>query len=284
MGYTWKATMYYTDEETKDFLAKKSKKTNGKIISDSSFLYSLVTKARISSSEDTGNNNEESSDALRKNLGVFIYPPFSNFVEKILKTKVTFSSIDAIKNHSNNPIKNVSENRLRQLKIKDLIMEWFLSEFDVDEYRYGTDAFTIIIITKVACVYLQNKDDSLPLDCEGLLDAQVVIVNVNKELWGKYHNRYDFSKINYLKYEKVSNLEAAAYDGLAKIREIGHRDKTGGYFIPVVKSAKEYPSTLIGETIIIGGDSSNGVNRVNIKPMSESAKEKFISRKKRDLL
>lgn len=283
MGYTWKATMYYADEETKNFLAKKSKKTNGKIISDSSFLYSLVTKARISSSEDAGNNNEESSDALRKNRGVYIYPPFSNFVEKIFKTKVIFSSTDAIKNH-NNLIKNISENKLRQLKIKNIIKECFLSEFNVDDYRYGADAFTIIIITKVVCVYLQNKDDSLPLDCEGLLDAQVIIVNINKELWGKYHNRYDFSKINYLKYEKVASLETAAYDGLAKIREIGHRDKTGGYFIPVVKSAREYPSSLIGETIIIGGDSSNGVNRVNIKPMSESAKEKFISRKQRDLL
>lgn len=70
MGYKYKATMYYSDDETEAFLREKALKTNGKK-SASHYLYSLISREREVA--DTTRSKMDSSGEYTFTLSILLY-------------------------------------------------------------------------------------------------------------------------------------------------------------------------------------------------------------------
>ncbi|CNI17859.1 MULTISPECIES: hypothetical protein [Yersinia] len=270
MGYKYKATMYYSDEDTEQFLRGKATKPNGKK-SASHYLYALVSRER------------ENLDIINTTVGetevIKLYPQFTVGKRIDFSGQVSFSSFISIGEKRN----KTADNRLKLKSLMDAIDNAIASDFALDMRRFKisddkTDeySFSVILKTEVDCYY---NDDVLPGEnYKGIFRATCIIINVSRSEWGRLDGKYDFEGIKYFKYEEVLKAQNGRFKGLCKIAEIDPRDKIGAFFIPVRVTSKEFPY----DRIPAGGFCIQGVNvdfnkgRVKLKSMNTSQKERHF--------
>ena len=255
MGYKYKATMYYSDEETEAFLREKALKANGKK-SASHYLYSLVSRER-----ETADTTRSKMDASE---GVQIYPvsghislPCLMVTGKDEKSRIRLAHKDIIKEIDQ--------------KIYSDIDNTFLNK---PHQIYNNDDLLIVIKTDLICYYSDNI--TAEHQCQGTFIASCIIIRVNRFEWETWGGKYDFENIRYIKYRDLSNPKANKYTGLCQLAEHAPQDKTGAFFIPVRKTAKDYPSDRLPPVLIKGIDINANKDRLRLKAMNASQKKRHF--------
>ena len=246
MGYRWKATMYYSDEETKDFLAEKSLKPNGKKISDSQYLYSLVCKDRASRIGD--------DNLPKRTPGIRLHPTFGIFSNFRVKENIVLSP----RKHDNeiNIEHSLSITKIIENRVKRYLHEQGCIKYKTRKTIEGKSltlenksCFYVVIINSVCFHFKDSTNISGGIQIEGFIDALISVIHVDKNLWEGYEGKYRFDKIRYAKYEKISNSEFSPYAQFSKLRELSCKDKTGGFFIPVSDDMMGFPSVKTDDDI-----------------------------------
>ncbi|EDX3145030.1 hypothetical protein B6N85_001186 [Salmonella enterica subsp. diarizonae serovar 61:l,v:1,5,7] len=264
MGYKYKATMYYSDEETEAFLREKALKANGKK-SASHYLYSLVSRER-----ETADTTRSKMDASG---GVQIYPEY---------TAVRYYDVSGCISLPCLMVTGKDEKSRIRFAHKD-IMEAIDQKihFDISNtilktpyQTYNNEALLIVIKTNIHCSYSDNI--TAEHHCQGAFIASCIIIWVNRFEWGKWGGKYDFENIRYIKYRDLSNPKANKYTGLCQLAEHAPQDKAGAFFIPVRKTAKEFPSDRLTPILIKGIDINANKDRLRLKAMNASQKKRHF--------
>lgn len=259
MGYKYKSTMYYSDEDTKLHLEEQTKGPGSKRGSASKYLYSLVTDERKKTrteKNDIVDRSEEARQIHTLNL------PFRGGKEMETKGSINFTSITQLMNISNNNLEPKS----------------FMNEIDkkIENYFYENnkltteqkeDSFFILLRTSIKCSYSEGKYTKI--SCDGVFFARWIQIEVNRSLWNKFHGLYDFTKIKYFRYDDIMERKSNIPKGLCKIHETSSKDKKGAFFIPVRSTSKAYPSRdeIKGFISIKGVDIFSIKERVEIKSL-----------------
>lgn len=268
MVYKHKATMYYSDEETHQFLREKAAKPNGKK-SASHYLYSLVTEERKS-----GTTHEEKNNFTP----IHLYPEFTTSRELSVYGQVTFMGLPSAfqpkgKKSTFQRLEHKSLMGQIDAKIQSDVIQEFGNRYD----GLNKNAFIIALKTYVECYYCNSSaNESL---YEGTFTATCRIIIVNRALWDKFDGMLDFENLRYFKYENIVKAQQKIPKRLCKVAELSPLDKAGGYFIPVMPLPKEFPESNVPEGIIVKGvDLSLNKERLRFKAMNESQKEKYMVR------
>lgn len=266
MGYKYKATMYYSDDETDKFLGEKATKPNGRK-NASQYLYSLVTRER---------ENASSAESEPDNSGVVkMYPEYTGIQWRDLSEQVSFPSLSVVGKNE------VSQKRFRHKDLMEAIDREI--EKDINTIRreslpsfYQKGGFLVIIKSEVECYY--SDDETINGRCLGLFSVKYGTIHVNESEWKKWGGRYDFENIRYIKYRDLSNLHKNKFSGICQVAEINPLDKTGAFFIPVRKIARAFPSNRFPASLIKGVDLSFNVARVKLKVMNASQKKRHFGK------
>lgn len=270
MGYKYKATMYYSDDETDKFLREKAAKPNGKK-SASHYLYALVSRER--------ENLDITKIAKGETKAIKLYPQFTIGKRIDFSGQVSFTSFISIGVKCN----KMADNRLKLKGLMAAIDNSIATDFSLEMRRFkisddkpDDSTFSVILKTEVDCYY---NDEVLPGEnYKGIFRASCVIIDVSRSGWERLDGRYDFEEIKYFKYEEISKGQNGKFKGLCKIAEIEPRDKTGAFFIPVRATSREFPD----DKMPAGGFCIQGVNvdfnkdRVKLKAMNTSQKERHF--------
>lgn len=266
MGYKYKATMYYSDDETDKFLGEKATKPNGRR-SASQYLYSLVTRER-----ENAVSAESQKDVP---YVVRMYPEYTNIYWRQINGPLTFSVITGI---------GKNETAQKRLRHKDL-MEAIEREIDKDSHIIAlkkkaafleNGGLLVIIKSEVTCYY--SDDITMDGQCRGFFSANYGVICVSKSEWERWGGKYDFENIIYMKFRDLSAPRKNKYTGLCQVAENKPLDMEGAFFIPVRKIAKAFPSDRIPFTLITGADISFRQDRVKLKSMNESQKKRYFGK------
>lgn len=269
MVYKYKATMYYSDEETHQFLREKAAKPNGKK-SASHYLYSLVTEER---------KNGTTHEKIDNFIPIHLYPEFTTSRELRVNGQVTFIGLSGafqpqIKNHTLLSLNHKSLMEQIDAKIQSEVTQRFIIRHDV-LYK---DAFIIAVKTYVECHYCNSSETENLY--EGTFIATCRIIIVSKVQWNKCDGKLDFENLRYFKYEEIAKAQKRIPKHLCKMAEISPRDKIGGFFIPVLLLPKKFPESNAPECIIVKGvDLSFNKDRLRFKAMNESQRKNSLVRK-----
>lgn len=268
MGYKYKATMYYSDDETNEFLKEKAAKPNGKK-SASHYLYSLVTEERKSST------THEKKDNF---VPIHLYPEFTRSKEINVNGQVTFMGLPSAfqpkgKKSTLQRLEHKSLMGQIDAKIHSEVTQGYINRYDGLE----KDAFIIAVKTYVECYYCNSSaTENL---YEGTFTATCRIIIVSKVQWDKYDGKLDFENLRYFKYEDIAKVKQGIPKRLCKMAELSPPDKAGGFFIPIMPLPKEFPECNVPEYIIVKGvDLSLNKDRLRFKAMNESQREKYMVR------
>lgn len=264
MGYKYKATMYYSDEDTEQFLREKAAKLNGKK-SASQYLYSLVTRER---------ENAVSGESEHNDSGVVqMYPPYTYIHWREISGPLSFPCMPLL------PTKEASQKRFRH---KDL-MEAIDRKIEKDVANvflklrpniYKKGGFLVIIKSEVTCHYSDEITNNSR--CRGFFSVNYGTIHVNESEWKRCGGRYDFENIKYIKFRDLFNPNKNKHARLCQVAEKDPLDTSGAFFIPVRKIAKVFPSDRFPVPLIKGVDISFNQNRVKLKTMSISQKERHF--------
>ena len=260
MGYKYKATMYYSDDETDEFLKEKSAKPNGKK-SASHYLYSLVSEERKS-----GTPHEKKDNFIP----IHLYPEFTTSRELNVNGQVTFMGLpDAFQPQGKKSALQRLEHKSLMGQIDAKIQSDVTQEFGNRYDGINKNAFIIAVKTYVECNYYNSS--AIENLYEGTFLATCRIIIVSKFQWNKCDGMLDFENLRYFKYEDIAKAQQRIPKRLCKVAEISPRDKTGGFFIPVMHLPKKFPEKNIPECIIVKGvDLSLNIDRLRFKAMNES--------------
>ncbi|BEM65476.1 hypothetical protein SME23J_45030 [Serratia marcescens] len=269
MGYKYKATMYYSDEDTEHFLAEKSTKPNGKK-SASHYLYALVSRERT---DNTGIAKDEA--------GVLkLYPEFMGGKRVDISGRVAFSSLMSARLAGQKKAEQRLKTKMLMEEIDKVIIEQVISEGFLQPKFLGKELdnndLLIILKTDVACHYYE---DTYSGDyCQGLFAAKCLILHITKSEWERRGGKYDFENIKYFKYEDLAKVEKKTQRGLCKIAELSPKDKAGAFFIPVRTTSKSFPSdsVLMNPPSIRGVDISFNKDRVKLKAMNATQRKRHF--------
>lgn len=268
MGYKYKATMYYSDDETNEFLKEKAAKPNGKK-SSSHYLYSLVTEERKSST------THEKKDNF---IPIHLYPEFTRSREINVKGQVRFMGLPgAFQPQGKKSALQRLEHKSLMGQIDAEIQSDVIQEFANRYYGLNKNAFIIAVKTYVECYYCNSSaTENL---YEGTFLATCRIIIFSKVQWDKCDGKLDFENLRYFKYEDIAKAQQRIPKRLCKVAELSPLDKTGGFFIPVMPLPKKFPESNIPECVIIKGvDLSLNKDRLRFKAMNESQREKYMVR------
>ncbi|MFG0430783.1 hypothetical protein [Serratia liquefaciens] len=264
MGYKYKATMYYSDEDTEQFLREKATKPNGKK-SASQYLYSLVTRERENAV--SGESEHDDSGVVR------MYPPYTYIQWREISGPLSFPSITVLRTNE------ASQKRFRH---KDL-MEAIDREIDKDVANvflrirpdfYKDGGFLVIIKSEVTCYYSDEiTGDSY---CRGFYRVNYGTIHVSESEWKKWGGRYDFENIKYIKFRDLFNPSKNKHAGLCQVAERDPLDTSGAFFIPVRKISKVFPSDRLPVPLINGADISFNQNRVKLKAMNATQRKRHF--------
>ncbi|WP_371974547.1 hypothetical protein ACB496_04430 [Lelliottia nimipressuralis] len=266
MAYKFKATMYYSDEETKAFLQSKAVKSSGKK-SESHYLYSLVKNEREGLQQA---DNEGKS----KPASVELYPEFITSREFTVSGQIEFAGL------AHGYQQQEKESALMRLKHKSLmgvidikIEEGVLQQDGFKCEGQNEGHFLVVLKTNVACYY------STPYAeyglYEGMFTATCRVIIVNRELWDRHDGKFNFEKLRYIKYEDIAKAGRGIPRGLCKVAEISTKDKTGAFFIPVSTLPVKFPEKTNRAPVLIKGvDVSFHKERLKLKAMNETQKKR----------
>ena len=271
MAYKWKATMYYSDEDTKKFLEDRALKPNGKKVSDSKYLYSLVNRTRL---ECLGENDTHSENRLLIDdfKGVVLHKPFKGFSQKRLNSDISLFFYEY-----KELVGFLSSDRVKVEAVRSIIQHVFSEDKDIRTELASNKAFLVLVVNKLTVYYCAHEYGISPSGFGGVLGMEVSPIYVDVNLWDKYSGKYYFDKTRYLKYAQISNCIMPGYKQFSKVHEMSTMDGNGGFFIPVGDTGKGFPSGLIGNVIVVGSEKRLGQNRVIIKEMTERRKNKYLS-------
>ncbi|EJJ4045592.1 hypothetical protein NI366_001774 [Salmonella enterica] len=260
MGYKYKATMYYSDEETEAFLREKALKTNGKK-SASHFLYSLVSREREVA--DTTHSKMDTSG------GVHIYPEYTAVHRYDVSGYISLPCLMVTGKDEKSRIRFVHKDIMKAIDIE--IEKAYLKN---PHQTYNNDDLLIIIKTDIHCSYSDNI--TAEHHCRGTFIASCIIIRVNRVEWEKWGGKYDFENIRYIKYRDLVNPKVNKYTGLCQVAEYAPQDKAGAFFIPVRKTAKEFPSDRLPPILIKGIEINANKDRLRLKVMNASQKKRHF--------
>ncbi|MGQ5761986.1 hypothetical protein ACUNI9_03360 [Serratia sp. IR-2025] len=271
MGYKYKATMYYSDEDTEHFLAEKSTKPNGKK-SASHYLYALVRRER----ERSGNADitKGESEVIK------LYPEFMDGKRIDISGGVVFSSLMTARLGGPKKAEQRLKTKMLMEEIDKVIIAQCISGSFLQPKIVGNEidnnGFTIILKTEVTCYYHEEED--LGDYCQGLFTAKCLILHITKSAWDRRDGKYDFENIKYFKYEDLAKVDKKMQRGLCKIAELSPKDKIGAFFIPVRTTSKAFPSdsVLINSPSIRGVDISFNKDRVKLKAMNATQRKRYF--------
>ncbi|KAB7685369.1 hypothetical protein GBN23_00675 [Plesiomonas shigelloides] len=264
MGYKYKATMYYSDEETEQFLNEHARKRNGKK-SFSNYLYSLVKKER---EKITPIRHEENKRSIQ------LYQDYIPHFETDIKGSIEFTSI-----------KNATALKSARGEHKGLIHKDLMNEVDkkIEEFinnnfilrqdgRFCNCSFIVIR----AELSLSNFHTNELFDyCKGIFTARCLIIVLSQQ-HNSLHNRFDFENIRYYNYETMVSFKTNKDLALCKILERKSSDPTGAFFVPVITMPRQFQSQLKpGEIIIRGVDFSFNKYRSKIKQANKNQQKRF---------
>lgn len=264
MGYKHKATMYYSDEETEQFLNEHAHKRNGKK-SASHYLYSLVTKERENAVLMSYESNVPS---------IQIYPEYHP-VERVIDGCIEFTSLSNIRD-ANSIVdirkKPIHKNIMGEIdeKIKQYMTEKFI---DNKCCRIKNDCF--IVIRSYISISAHHTHTTAEY-CRGNVEVTLLIINVSQDECGRFCSHYNFDMIKYYKHEDIAKASKHVPSSLCKIAEMKPRDPIGAFFIPVMKITRQLSSAFKpGEVIITGVGIYDGVNRMKIKSSNKAQINRF---------
>lgn len=264
MGYKFKATMYYSDSETEQFLREVEAKSNGRV-SISKHLYSLVEKER--------NEKTLVDESYEDPCIVRMYPQYKKIQWCDIGGNISFSSLSSLK---------VSEASQKKTKHKDLMQEIDIKIGEsinnmslVKEFKScDVEGFLIVIKSKLTCFY--SDEITTGGYTQGNFSTTIGLIRVNRKEWERWGSRYDFKNIKYIKFRDVSDPERNKLKGLCQIAEQRGKDTAGAFFIPVRKTARDFPSEKIPQPVIMGVDINFSQDRVKFKKMNKSQKERYF--------
>ncbi|CNK14408.1 hypothetical protein [Yersinia intermedia] len=265
MGYKYKATMYYSDDETDRFLREKAAKPNGKK-SASHYLYSLVTRER---------ENAASVELNQEEVGVVrIYPEYTRLRRIEVSGLISFTALPAFSLESKATQKRLDHKDLMK-EIDGKIHLDITSKFNNHNNDFNHNgSFLVVIKTDVTCYY--NRTVSGAGYCEGNFLANCTILHITRSEWERWGGKYDFERIKYIKFRDLSNPRARKSMGLCQLAEIAPLDTAGAFFIPVRTTAKAFPSDKFLAPLIIGVDITFNKDRVRLKPMNDTQKKRHF--------
>lgn len=267
MAYKFKVTMYYSDEETKEFLLGKAVKANGKR-SESLYLYSLVTNEREG-------QHQADNEGKSPPPSVQLFPEFTTSREFTVSGHITFSGLAHVFQQQE------KESALMRLKHKSLmeaidlkIHEDVIKKDSFKREEQNEDYFLVVLKTYIACYYSCPSAQSGIY--EGMFTATCRVIIVNRALWDNYNGKFNFEKIRYIKYEDIAKTGKGIPGGLCKVAEISAKDKTGAFFIPVSTLPVKFPEkTNPGLVLIKGVEVSFHKERLKLKAMNETQKQRY---------
>lgn len=265
MGYKYKATMYYSDDETDRFLREKAAKPNGKK-SASHYLYSLVTRERENAA--SVELNQEEVDVVR------IYPEYTRVTRIGVSGLISFTALPAFSLESKAAQKRLDHKDLMK-EIDGKIHLDITSKFNNHKNDFNHDgSFLVVIKTDVTCFY--NRTVSEAGYCEGNFLANCTIIHVTRSEWARWGGKYDFENIKYIKFRDLSKSRVRKNMGLCQLAEIAPRVTAGAFFIPVRTTAKAFPSDKFPVILLKGGDINFNEDRVRLKPMNDTQKKRHF--------
>ncbi len=265
MGYKYKATMYYSDDETNEFLKEKAAKPNGKK-SASHYLYSLVTRERENAASIE--LNQEEVDVVR------IYPEYTRSRRIEVSGLISFTALPAFSLESKSTQKRLDHKNLMK-EIDDKVHQHLSSkENNPSNYFNHDGSFLVVIKTDVTCYY--NSTISEVGYCEGNFLANCSIVHVTQSEWVRFGGKYDFENIQYIKFRDLSRLKVRKGMGFCQLAEINPLDTVGAFFIPVRTTSKDFPLDKFSTPLLKGVDINFNKDRVRLKPMNDTQKKKHF--------
>lgn len=267
MAYKYKATMYYSDEETEAFLRDKAVKSNGKK-SASHYLYSLVTKER----ENLMANN----DIKGKPVPVQLFPEYVNSKEFSVNGSVEFFGLSDVYHPNKGENSLIRKNHKTLMEtIDDKIIEHVANHFSNHGHEVNDKSFRIVLKTYVVCYYCNVS--IVPGLYTGTFTATCRLITVSRNEWDKCGGMLDFENLRYIKYEAIAKPEPRIPRGLCKVAESSRTDTTGAFFIPVLTLPKKFPEKTLPESVIMKGvDISFSKERLKFKAMNESQKKRHL--------
>ncbi|HCR3451169.1 TPA: hypothetical protein ON570_004853 [Citrobacter werkmanii] len=264
MGYKYKATMYYSDDETEAFLREKALKTNGKK-SASHYLYSLVSRER------------EVADTTRSKMdtsaGVHIYPEYTAVHRYDVSGDISFPCLMVTGKDEKSRIRFVHKDIMKAID-QEIDFDINKASLKNPHQTYNNDDLLIVIKTDIHCSYSDNI--TTEHHCQGTFIASCIIIRVTRFEWEKWEGKYDFENIRYIKYRDLSNPKVNKHTGLCQVAEYAPQDKAGAFFIPVRKTAKAFPSDRLPPILIKGIDINANKDRLRLKAMNASQKKRYF--------
>ena len=269
MGYKHKATMYYSDEETVQFLNEHAHKRNGKK-SVSHYLYSLVTKER---------EKAISTEIKSKPSPVTLYPEHYP-LELMIDGDIEFTSLDNIRaakdivDINKKPIHN---NIMNEINSK---IEQFIAKNLRDNPRCHIKNDYFIVIRSHIIINSHHTHTTSEY-CKGHFIATCMIINVRQNERGVFSSNFDFKKVKYYKYNDITKANRYIPSSLCKIAEINPQDPTGAFFIPVMNVDRPLSPTFEpGRIHITGVDIHHNKYRVKIKQSNKTQKNRYSLRER----
>jgi aromatic ring hydroxylase len=253
MGYKHKATMYYSDEETVQFLNEHAHKRNGKK-SVSHYLYSLVTKER-EKAISTKNRSEPPSIQLYQQKLFREYTVKGGidftFKEKAATTKKSFALVtykEIIYKELMNEIDN---------EIKQSITRTFIN----NPHNHISNNCFIVIRTHISI-----ETDTTFSRCKGKFTVMFMVINLSHNEHGEFKSKFNLEKIRYYKHETITDAGRHIHSALCKLIEVPIKDPIGAFFIPVMPAPKQILSKYgPGDIIIMGVDIYSNQYRFKMK-------------------
>lgn len=272
MGYKYKATMYYSDEDTEHFLAEKSIKPNGKK-SASQYLYALVSRER---ERERSGNADIAKDETRV---IKLYPEYTGGKRIDISGSVAFSSLATVRLGGQKKAEQRLKTKMLMAEIDKAIIEHMISEGFLQPKVPGkaldNNDFTIILKTDVTCHYYE---DTYSGDyCQGSFTARCLILHITQSEWERFDGRYCFENIKYFKYGDLAKVEKHTQRGLCRVAELSPRDSAGAFFIPVRATSKSFPDRpFMNGLSLCGVDISFNKDRVKLKAMNITQRKRHF--------
>ncbi|MFL1915842.1 hypothetical protein ACJW8B_10605 [Plesiomonas shigelloides] len=253
MGYKYKATMYYSDEETAQFLSEHARKRNGKK-SASHYLYSLVTKERENAIPMRNKSNTPQSN---------IHPEYIPFTELPITGEITFTSL-------------ANKDAAKKTERKKQLSKWVMDEIDNEIKQKITNniigskntflckSVFLVIKTQISIDYYFDNLD--PEYCKGTFTATALVIRLSPNEYGEFSSHLDFENIDYYKYEDILKLNRTIPSDICKIAERHPTDPIGAFFITVMKAPKQFSANFeSGKVIIVPFDIYKDGHRIKMK-------------------
>ena len=282
--YDYRASTYYSDEETLQFL--KNKAGSGKDSSVSAYIYRLITEDRLRS-DSSGDRIED----VQNDEKTVLHPQFGATIRMTTHGTFHFQSFRKLREG----LTAAANKKFINSTLDSQINAGIIKDFETKTSNIFTpdSAPLCVVILKLytECSYFMTDDDDC--DCHGSFTTTWLLIPVSENLWIKSGGRYKFENIRYISYAELTDKARTTKktQHLSPILELDRHDNSGSFFIPVSccdrqklseSALKKFSfSSLKNVHYIIKGVTASSQNpRASFKIKNESQKTIFLKRMK----